>query len=101
MAPSAAAGASADAQLLELARASGLEVSPEMLAVVLELLRLDVTPQVRARAAAACQKRHKSARPKMSAAAVSVRLLLPRLCAPLVRQARARRCVCVWACARA
>jgi hypothetical protein len=31
--------------LLNLSRASGLEISPEMLSVVLELLRLDVTPQ--------------------------------------------------------
>ena len=31
--------------LLELARTSGLDLSPDMLAVVLELLRLDVTPQ--------------------------------------------------------
>jgi hypothetical protein len=31
--------------MLELARASGLEISPEMFSVVLELLRLDVTPQ--------------------------------------------------------
>ena len=36
---------STDTLLLELARASGLELSPEMLAVILELLRLDVTPQ--------------------------------------------------------
>ena len=34
-----------DAALLELARSSGLELSPQMLAVVLELLRLDVSPQ--------------------------------------------------------
>ena len=33
------------ADLLELARCSGLEISPEMFTVVLELLRLDVTPQ--------------------------------------------------------
>ena len=32
-------------QLLELAGASGLEVSPDMFAVVVELLRNDVTPQ--------------------------------------------------------
>ena len=31
--------------LLELARCSGLDVSPDMFLVVLELLRLDVTPQ--------------------------------------------------------
>ncbi len=31
--------------LLELARCSGLEISPDMLGVVLELLRHDVTPQ--------------------------------------------------------
>ena len=42
------APSAADDELLELARASGLEISPEMFAVVLELLRLDVTPQVRA-----------------------------------------------------
>ena len=39
------AGGASDAKLLELARASGLEISPDMLAVVLELLRQDVTPQ--------------------------------------------------------
>jgi hypothetical protein len=33
------------ADLHELARCSGLEISPQMLTVVLELLRLDVTPQ--------------------------------------------------------
>ena len=33
------------AALLELASSSGLELSPQMLAVVLELLRLDVSPQ--------------------------------------------------------
>ena len=37
--------ASTDATLLDLARSSGLELSPQMLAVVLELLRLDVSPQ--------------------------------------------------------
>ena len=31
--------------MYELARLSGLEISPEMFSVVLELLRLDVTPQ--------------------------------------------------------
>ena len=31
--------------LLELARCSGLEISADMFQVVLELLRLDVTPQ--------------------------------------------------------
>lgn len=31
--------------MLALARASGLEISPDMFSVVLELLRLDVTPQ--------------------------------------------------------
>lgn len=43
----AAAAASHEAfpPLLELAHASGLDISPEMFAVVLELLRLDVTPQ--------------------------------------------------------
>lgn len=41
----ASAAAASDAALLELARASGLELSPDMLAVVLELLHLDVTPQ--------------------------------------------------------
>ena len=39
------AAATNDAALLELARSSGLELSPQMLAVVLELLRLDVSPQ--------------------------------------------------------
>ena len=34
-----------EAILLDLARASGLEVSPGMLSVILELLRLDVSPQ--------------------------------------------------------
>ena len=38
-------GADTDVLLLDLARASGLDLSPEMLAVVLELLRRDVTPQ--------------------------------------------------------
>lgn len=32
-------------QLHELALASGLAISPEMFSVVLDLLRLDVTPQ--------------------------------------------------------
>ena len=36
---------STDAMLLEVARASGLELSPEMLAIVIELLRLDISPQ--------------------------------------------------------
>lgn len=36
---------SRDGALLDLARASGLELSPEMLSVILELLRLDVSPQ--------------------------------------------------------
>ena len=39
------AAASANAAMLELARASGLELSPQMLTVVLELLRQDVSPQ--------------------------------------------------------
>lgn len=38
-------GADSFPKLLELARASGLEISDEMFAVVLELLRNDVTPQ--------------------------------------------------------
>lgn len=33
------------ADLHELARCSGLEISTDMFAVVIELLRLDVTPQ--------------------------------------------------------
>lgn len=33
------------AECLELAQCSGLEISPQMLAIVLELLRLDVAPQ--------------------------------------------------------
>ena len=37
--------ADAEAGYQDLARASGLEISPEMLAVVMELLRLEVTPQ--------------------------------------------------------
>ena len=43
--PERGAGSSADAALLELARASGLELSQDMVSVVLELLRLDVSPQ--------------------------------------------------------
>jgi hypothetical protein len=35
----------AEAQLYELARTAGLEISPDMFAVVLDLLRLDVLPQ--------------------------------------------------------
>ena len=35
----------AEASLLDLSRASGLELSPGMLSVILELLRLDVSPQ--------------------------------------------------------
>ncbi|KAL1495869.1 hypothetical protein AB1Y20_014513 [Prymnesium parvum] len=34
-----------EAELLELAHCAGVEISPQMFAVVLELLRLDVTPQ--------------------------------------------------------
>ena len=33
------------ADLLELAHCSGVEISPQMLTVILELLRLDVSPQ--------------------------------------------------------
>ena len=35
----------AEAQLYDLARAAGLEISPDMFAVVIDLLRLDVLPQ--------------------------------------------------------
>ena len=42
---SSSSASGADARLYELARASGLEISPEMFAVVLDLLRADVTPQ--------------------------------------------------------
>ena len=34
-----------DSRLYELARASGLEISADMFTVVVDLLRLDVTPQ--------------------------------------------------------
>lgn len=34
-----------DSQLYELARTAGLEISADMFTVVLDLLRLDVTPQ--------------------------------------------------------
>jgi hypothetical protein len=43
--PSPPQDTTTDAMLEQLARASGLELSSEMLAVVLELLRLDVSPQ--------------------------------------------------------
>lgn len=47
MAERGARGSASDTfpALLELARSSGLEISPEMFAAVVELLRLDVSPQ--------------------------------------------------------
>ena len=40
-----AASRSAESSMQELAAAGGVELSPDMVAVVLELLRLDVSPQ--------------------------------------------------------